>query len=223
MVLQPRCFVCLGQFGKGGFWNGYVSLNDKRRQVVQVFGTWSWNALATDGGIYITRRKVNWIRTNLGLTIHLRGVASNSKYSVNTLCNAAILFYFSYERNWIAGLQLISKTPFFLPSLHETAHTNDQCFQAKNKRTGQDVALKAMCKWVNSDMAMTWEILTIQNSKPKIWCRNKTKNMLILKGKTENRIAVVHDMKVIIVALEVTRRDVTNTALGSSWPKHFFR
>ena len=25
VVLQPRSFVCLGQFGKGGFWNGYVS------------------------------------------------------------------------------------------------------------------------------------------------------------------------------------------------------
>ena len=43
----------------------------------------------------------------------------------------------------------------------------------------------------------------------------KQRNMLILKGRTENRIAVVQDMKVIIVALQDTRRDVTNTAAST--------
>ena len=89
---------------------------------------------------------------------------------------------FPYERNWIPSF-------FAFPS---TVHTNgSRCFQAKNKRTGQDVALKAMCKWVNSDVAYHVRDLEddFQNSKRKIWCRNKTKNMLILKGKTENRIS----------------------------------
>ena len=123
--------------------------------------------------------------------------------------------FFPYERNWIAGSQLISKFPSFC-CLSFTKPSTQTTLALRQRISGQDRMLHSRQCASGSTQTWAYDVRDLeddfQNSKRKIWCRNKTKNMLILKGRTENRIAVVQDMNVIIVALKDTRRDVTNTA-----------